>query len=467
MALAATAMMFAGCKGGEVEQTQPVGILPTGVLTETLQVSANGQDWICLVKKDEGLAVRSSQLGSAHPCDQKTRLMISCAGFPAFWSGGERCLLWVGRDGRGLNALRPGRLWWSPDGKRWIAAFMEPPPDIPVGPTVGLLVDWNPSRISGLEGFSPPAWSLDSKHVAFLGGRGRLALYVDDVPVKRYAEDRMLTVDPETALLQVGAVFTADGEVATIAPAEQGPGWEVVKSGQVLARYAGGAINLGGLVMISEPSAVVGSSLTVSKDGRTIAWWARPDNMTKDAWTCMVDGRSAGRSVGVNPWHDTIMLSDSGQHVAYVETEFSGNDPRDRKATGMRVVVDGKQEPLYKQLDGFVFSPNGSAHAYWATKDEGGQSVLVLNGREVSQEAGPVGTLVFSPDSKHYAYDAARGTRRKVVVDGTAWGRDYDAVFVLSFDRDGALGFVARDAQQLLAIRLPPTRKSGDASPIS
>jgi hypothetical protein len=458
-----------GCQNGGSQDTGPTVIvsLPEDASADTLQVSTNKRDWACLAETEGGIAVRSSQPVLALPSSRITGLSVSAAGLLAFWAE-DALRLYVGDKCEGIEGAGPGWLWWAPDGRHWAAAYATAHREfISTERRLWVVVDWE--TVGPFDTLTPPVWSPDSGHCAFFGlWANKITLYVDGRPFKEFGESPWSTMPQitEGAFLPLGVVFTDSGDVATIAPVKDGKGWEVARSGRTVAQYDGGVVNMGGMLLMGSPTAVAGSSLTASRDGRVLAWWAKAGaGDGTDRWTCFVDGRAMASSKGVAPWEDPIILSDNGKRFAFIECEYSGDDPRTREVAAVRVVVDGQVGPAYEEAVAFAFSPDGSACAYWARDLESKELVLVLNGREAAREAGRVGEVVFSPDGKHYAYAVERGARQSLVVDGLAQARYCDRIYHLSLDRDGAAGFVGLDGRNLVSVRLPPVVKPAVVPP--
>ena len=63
-----------------------------------------------------------------------------------------------------------------------------------------------------------------------------------------------------------------------------------------------------------------------------------------------------------------------------------------------------------------IFSPDSKHVAYEAKKGE--KWILLVDG----QSGMGIGSLIFSPDGKRVAYMAVKGKKPIVVVDGKGWG---------------------------------------------
>src|SRR5207245_2627301 len=117
----------------------------------------------------------------------------------------------------------------------------------------------------------------------------------------------------------------------------------------------------------------------------------------------------------------SLIFSPDSTRVAYMA------GPR-RKVS---VVVDAEEGKPHESLVALLFSPDSKRLAYVALRGyrlvghlgggldvgEGGKYHLVLDGVP-GREYDFIGTVTFSPDSRHVACVAGRGGKRFVVVDG-------------------------------------------------
>ena len=126
----------------------------------------------------------------------------------------------------------------------------------------------------------------------------------------------------------------------------------------------------------------------------------------------------------------TLRLSPDGTHISYVVI-----------APGeQRVIIDGKAEPPQQVVSGggVWFSPDGRQSVYAFHKDK--KSYLVLNGKqrpEVYEGIAPLGSLLpgesyspFSPDSRHLVFVAFTLTneRKQCVVFDHQPGKHYGGI---------------------------------------
>ena len=103
--------------------------------------------------------------------------------------------------------------------------------------------------------------------------------------------------------------------------------------------------------------------------------------------------------------------------------------------------MDGEEGKEYDGVLDLVFSPDSKRFAY-VVAVRGGKMFAVVDGVEGKEYDGiGIGSPTFSPDSERVAYLAVRGGKGFVVVDGEE-GKEYDG-----FPRDSRLVF---DSPRLL-----------------
>ncbi len=162
-------------------------------------------------------------------------------------------------------------------------------------------------------------------------------------------------------------------------------------------------------------SLVISNSLAMSPDGRRIAF-AIPQG---DAYVVVVDGVIEGpyQAVGVAGGGMPLFSPDS-QHLAY-EVEA-----RLQQGTGFFWIMDGKAEGPYDTMNAssYTFSPDGQHVAYSAGRGE--RQFMVVDGKSQS-EYDQVEYPIFSPDGQRLAYGARQGNQWFAVADGQE-GKRYD-----------------------------------------
>ncbi|MCE5215983.1 hypothetical protein LLH03_03025 [bacterium] len=154
---------------------------------------------------------------------------------------------------------------------------------------------------------------------------------------------------------------------------------------------------------------VGGCRLMFSRDGKHVAWVARPGG---DQALVVVDGKEGP----VFPAVGVPVLSDDGSRVAY---------PAHAKDGKCHVVVDGKVGPGYDDIEEIVFGPDGKRVGYVAM-DEDARLCAVIDG-----VAGPwfdqLEDIVFSPDSRRVVYSATRNDKA-FVMENDKHGPVFDEI---------------------------------------
>jgi hypothetical protein len=138
--------------------------------------------------------------------------------------------------------------------------------------------------------------------------------------------------------------------------------------------------------------------------------------------------------------YGSLVLSTHGQHVAY----------KVRRGGKEFVVVDDQEGPEYDTVGEIALSPDGKRVAYAA--QDGLISFVVVDGKEGQGfPARPgyigIGAVIFSPDSRIVAFDAAVANGRSRVFMNDKRGVEYDDVSgsTLTFSPDSKrLAYVAQ-----------------------
>ena len=118
--------------------------------------------------------------------------------------------------------------------------------------------------------------------------------------------------------------------------------------------------------------------------------------------------------------------------------------------------------------ESLAVSPDSKRVAYEAKR--GHKQLVVVDGVEGKEYDGAA-NLVFSPDSKRVAYEAKRGDKWLVVVDGVE-GKEFDGFLKSSglvFDSPSQLHTLALRGDEFLRVEvkivMPATKPSGRARP--
>jgi len=191
-----------------------------------------------------------------------------------------------------------------------------------------------------------------------------------------------------------------------------------------------------------------------------------------EQWMAVVDGKEGPPFNGVTEWP---WFSPDGRRVAYLagrgtkgrvtiseEPSWESNSrvftPWRCGYTGwgigdlkLTLVVDGKEPQGNDENDKGVFSPDSRHFAYAAAR--GGKWRVVLDDAEGKPYDKIAGFPVFSPDSQHLAYAAKSGEKWAAVVDGRE-GRGYDNVEppVFSPDSRRVAHIAGRDKKKVLVV---------------
>ena len=147
-------------------------------------------------------------------------------------------------------------------------------------------------------------------------------------------------------------------------------------------------------------------------------------------WCVVADGVRGNwyRAVG------NLVYSPDSKHLAYITGQGLGGMPEPIVQGSGVIVIDGKEMRQFDSAHSVVFSPDS---AHWACRIKvGNSSLVVMDGVDGKAYSG-VSDPVFSPDSKHMAYIGKAGGKYCVVLDGVE-GKWYDRVglFVIHGLRD-------------------------------
>jgi len=152
-----------------------------------------------------------------------------------------------------------------------------------------------------------------------------------------------------------------------------------------------------------------------------------------------------------------VAVSPDTERIAYVAPVKKRLPQGPELIEGFVVVAGNVKGSPYEWLHGLVFSPNSKRYAYAAHKVGGGEDrwVVVVDNEVVGKGEykgialpGPI----FSPDSKRVAYVATRGKKEVVVIDGVEFG-EYDAVANLAFSPDSKrIAYMAKRKEKWVVV---------------
>jgi Tol biopolymer transport system component len=217
-------------------------------------------------------------------------------------------------------------------------------------------------------------FSPDSQHVAFMALRGGKCLVVVDGKAGAQYDDaspERLTFSPDSRHVAYPA-FRGHRAFAVVDGREGPPAYDYLVRGPLF-----------------------------SPDSQRVAFMA----VRREKSLVVVDGKEGPEYDQASP--ESLVFSPDSRHLAYLAAEEAN----------WWVVVDGREERVVQMLTDRapVFRPDGRRVACVVERGEG-QSVAVVGGPG-GPEYGPVyreldpSSLVFSPDSRHFAYIACHDER--------------------------------------------------------
>ena len=252
-------------------------------------------------------------------------------------------------------------------------------------------------------------FSPDDRHFAYVGDKkGKLYLVVDDVeygPYDDVAKEGVLFSPSENAAYlavvqdgkwavvidgregekfdDIGAgspVFSDDGSHWAYS-ARRGDKWVLVSDGVVSKEYNG---TLKGTPLFTSTGKLVYGSLRYRR------WIVHIDDWASEPYDDILV-----------PW---IILSPDRSKAAFVGV-------RDGKKIA---VIEGEEETPYENIGFWKTSGSGMSTSYMFL---GGYSVMPIHtGAPVRNDL--VSSIIFSPDSRHYAYPAVDDKGVKIIADG-------------------------------------------------
>ncbi len=194
---------------------------------------------------------------------------------------------------------------------------------------------------------------------------------------------------------------------------------------QVGGERAGWGVVVDGETWSEGYEAVEEDSLTWSSDGERLAYVAALD---RHEWSVVVDSVPGKAHPEIDP--KSLVFSPDGSRTAYIARKPTkeyfrdgpGGKPLRRTSRGgWTAVVDGVEGPEFHWLGSLTFSPD-SRHVAYAAGPARGSGHVFLDGQELpGSEAPKVGRIVFSPDSRRLAWVTGGDRRgRRLVIDGAA-----------------------------------------------
>jgi Tol biopolymer transport system component len=289
-----------------------------------------------------------------------------------------------------------------------------------------------------------PLFSPDNRRLAYVAYRYATEQIFRHLPPFRTPVKHLLVVDGHEGetfdrIVHGSAVFSPDsrrlayaaereGKFRIVVDGKEGPHFDDIYNPVFSADsqhivYVGGKVGSrsalvdGEIISAQYPDVGGGTGVVVSPDGKRLAYAAITG---PDAERMVIDGQEQPPFKNVGKLH----FSPDGQRVVYTAW-------RDGKSFA---VIDGVPGKAYDMI-GYPeqpFSPDSRRIAYLAARD-GRQMVVVDDKEEGGYEGIP--WLWFSPDSRRVAYRAQRGEKEFAVVDGHE-DKPYDLIFAPTFSPD-------------------------------
>lgn len=331
----------------------------------------------------------------------------------------------------------------------------------------GSYLEVNGRRLKNYAAVSGITFSPDSRHIAYAAmRRDKWFVVLDDIEYEPYDD-----------IGKTSPVFSPDSKRIAYG-ARRGREWFAVVDGNITGGPFEG-FSPGGIVFSPDSQRILyvvkkGDSWTAVVDGKeqkpfyTIiekSWCFSPDSK-KVAYAAGVKGKRIGYSfVGESGWvmddeihelwkHDEttkkdgisneIYFSPDSKRVAYGVTQngkflFVIDGVRQKSYNGLVSGWQGNQlwskfpdyNKAFLKSECIVFSPDSRHFAYGAASEN--QHVLIYDGEEKGKHQAILNSPpVFSPDSKRLAYGAEKGTKQFLVVDWNSMTH-YDGLPPASF----------------------------------
>jgi hypothetical protein len=351
-------------------------------------------------------------------------------------------------------------LAFTADGTRWAVAGKAPDRQV-AGKTEpgGVIVLADGRTLGRYTDASRPAFSRDGNHLAYLAqsGDGQVRLIVDGS--ERHSFERPLVPVPEVALgaagdnllQQLRVMYLSDGTLLAIAPGRDG--WTVYHDDQPLAAYArnlvfpeqGPEIVVSGMGATS--SVVIAGSLSSAKKAPVAAWWERPEG-ADERWHVMRNG-TPDTTMCARYWkNEPPLLSADGQRLAYpcyLHPQGEGN--------AVTVVVDDTPSGPYPNVSALTFSDNGARFAFnaadgtlpydWSYHVDGKVYPLRF------EQAWPAR---FNDTGTHIAWEAQRGKRPVLFLDGRGVGSFDEVLWGPVFSAHDTVSWVVRRGRRVVRV---------------
>ena len=322
-------------------------------------------------------------------------------------AGGKNYVVINGEDGKELDEV--GNLVFSPDGKHWAYA-------IRTGEKMYFLIDSKPTGEYDAVVGASFSWSADNLHYAFSAIKGKDAAAKAVVLIDGKELEGIDSTSP------VRVFFSPDSQRTAF----------VTSDGKAMTAYIDGK-------KAKTYDRILGDTVRFSPDSKRVAYLAgkMPKGADKGSTFYVVDGTetNAYEQIVLN----SLMFSPDSKRFAFVVAKDLPNNGGKR----FQAIIDGLGGAEYEDLRAAQFSADSRHFAYLARRANRTYAV-VDNTEGVGYEA--VSSLLYSSDSKHMAYIAFRDKSAFVVLDNVE-GPNYAGIVegTMSFSPDGQhLAFEAR-----------------------
>ena len=334
-----------------------------------------------------------------------------------------------GVPGPEYDQLYPDLVVFSPDGQHlaYVAAKDKN--------TLVMVVDGTeqaPFHLVGLPRFSP-----DSKRLAYVAGKDKNTevMVVDGAEQAPFALVRVPHFTPDSKHLAYVAAKDKNTAVMVVDGAEQSPfrlsGVPVFSPDSKRLAYPAAKDKNTWVVVVDgteqTPYQVV-TDPVFSPDSKRLGYVAAKDKKT---WVVVVDG--AEQPFPTDPRN--LGIGEDGVMRRRSDLVFSPDSKRLAYNGVSKVVVDGVEQP-YSSGGDLVFSPDSQHLAYAAMLATGWNDkiALIVDGKVRSSEYSSLTKLEFSPDSKRLAYVGCKKTCAAVIDDKQGQASDWVGPVVFSED---------------------------------
>lgn len=391
---------------------------------------------------------------------------------PVFGRGGTRLAYWatdptlgagnqllvVGEAKVETHFAEPGALVFSKDGSRWASAgIVAEPRDSGFAPA-GAAVYADGRQVGRYRDATAPTFSPDGAHFAYIAETepGTIALFVDGIqrrvfpnptapasPLLKPGDGRAL------GLVQLRALYLADGSLVTLA--QDADGWAIYRDDKRLASFAhvvalGGQVNFN-FEQFRDAATMLANSLSRADDAAVLAWWERRAG-ADEGWHLSRNGQPQSLQCALYWEYSPPLLSKDGSNLTYPCWRES---PTHRGAT-VDVVVGDRRFGPYANTWGAAFSDDGRHVVYGAQTTARGSWSYYHDGHPFPLAYDEVWRPRFSPDGSRIAWEAKRGKRSVLALDGDSLYSFDDVLWGPQFPQPNVAAWVVRRGRKLMRV---------------